>query len=413
MTMTPDPLAWMDVEADQRAALGLSRRLVPRGATRPGRFFRDGRELIHFGSNDYLGLAADPRLSEAASQAARKYGWGAGASSLLAGWTEEHQGLAEDLADFEGVEAVALFPTGFAANLGTVAALVGPGDAVYCDRLNHACLIDGVRISGGSLRVYPHAENDRLASALRRDRGRFRRTLIATDAVFSMDGDLAPLPELADLAESFGAILLVDEAHGTGVFGPEGRGAASALGVADRVHVRVGTLSKALGSIGGFVAGSNRLIDHLVNVARPLVYSTAPPPAAVAAAREALRIARAEPWRRQRVFALADRLRDGLADAGVVLLPSEGPIVPVPLGTPEAALRHSRNLADRGFFAPAIRPPTVPTGRSRLRLSVTAALDEADIDALIAALTDGTGANAPPVVPIEGGPGVAGTDRGR
>ncbi|MGE3818879.1 MAG: 8-amino-7-oxononanoate synthase [Isosphaeraceae bacterium] len=383
-----DPLAWLDAEAAARASQGLTRVLVPHAAARPGRIVRDGRELLHFGSNDYLGLAADPRLAEAAREAARDFGWGAGASPLVAGWTEAHQRLADDLARFENAEAVALFPSGFAANLGTIAALVGPGDAVYCDRLNHACLIDGVRLSGASLRVYAHGDVRRLASASRRDRGRYRRSLIATDGVFSMDGDLAPLDELVELAESLGAILMVDEAHGTAVFGPDGRGAASAFGVAERVPVRVGTLSKALGSIGGFVAGSRRLIDHLVNHARPLIYSTAPPPAAAAAAREALRISLAEPERRHRVHALADRLRDGLADAGIPIGPSKGPIVPVPLGEADLAIQCARRLADRGIFAPAIRPPTVPAGTSRLRLSVTAAHDEADVDVLIAALAN-------------------------
>jgi 8-amino-7-oxononanoate synthase len=295
--MTADPLAWIDDEAASWATRGLARRLAPHGPVRAGRFERDGRTVVNFGSNDYLGLAADPRLIEAAQDAARAYGWGAGASALVAGWTDAHQALADDLAAFEQAEAVALFPTGFAANLGTVAALVGRGDAVYADRLDHACLIDGARLSGARLRVYPHNDTGRLAAVLARDRGRFRRSLIATDGVFSMDGDLAPLADLADLADRFGAMLMVDEAHGTGVFGPDGRGAASACGVADRVHARVGTLSKALGSVGGFVAGSRRLVDQLVNHARTLVYSTALPPPAAAAARAALAVARSEPWR--------------------------------------------------------------------------------------------------------------------
>ncbi|MCA1685355.1 MAG: aminotransferase class I/II-fold pyridoxal phosphate-dependent enzyme, partial [Planctomycetia bacterium] len=317
-----DPLAWIDDEAERRSALGLTRRLDAHGAVRPGRFVRGNRELLNFGSNDYLGLAADPRLADAAREAAEVYGWGAGASPLVAGWTDAHQGLADVLAAFEQAEAVMLFPSGFAANLGTVAALVGAGDAVYADRLSHACLIDGARLSGASLRVYPHNDADRLASILGRDRGRFRRTLIATDGVFSMDGDVAPLADLASIAERFGANLLVDEAHGTGVFGPEGRGASAACGVAGRVPVRVGTLSKALGSLGGFVAGSRRLIDHLLNHARTAIYSTALPPAAAAAARVALDIAGAEPWRRDRVFAAGDRVRTALVAAGLKVTPS-------------------------------------------------------------------------------------------
>jgi 8-amino-7-oxononanoate synthase len=388
MSTSPDPLAWIDAEAGAWSARGLTRRLVPHGAARPGRFERDGREVINFGSNDYLGLAADPRLAAAARAAAETYGWGAGASALVAGWTEVHQALADDLAGFEGAEAVALFPTGFAANLGTVAALVGPGDAVYCDRLNHACLIDGARLAGARLRVYPHNDADRLASVLERDRGRFRRSLIATDGVFSMDGDLARLAKLADLAERYGAMLLVDEAHGTGVFGPDGRGAAAACGVAVRVHARVGTLSKALGSVGGFVAGSRRLVDHVVNHARTLIYSTALPPAAAAAARAALEIVRSEPWRRDRVHILARRLRSALQAVGYEIDPSGGPIVPLVVGDAGRAVDLSRRMLGRGLFAPAIRPPTVPDGTARLRLSVTAAHDERDIDTLLAALAD-------------------------
>jgi 8-amino-7-oxononanoate synthase len=294
--------------------------------------------------------------------------------------------LTEAIAAFEQTEAALLFPTGFAANLGTVAALVGQGDAVYCDRLNHACLIDGARLSGARLRVYPHNDAEALASTLERDRGRFRRSLVATDGVFSMDGDLAPLAELVEVSERFGAMLLVDEAHGTGVFGPDGRGAASACGVAERVPVRVGTLSKALGSVGGFVAGSRRLIDRLLNHARTQIYSTSLPPAAAAAARAALALAADEPWRRDRVHGLAARLRLALTDAGFDVGPSAGPIVPVLLGEPERALALSARLREAGFFVPAIRPPTVPAGTARLRISLTAAHTDGDLDALIDAL---------------------------
>jgi 8-amino-7-oxononanoate synthase len=385
-----DPLAWLDDEAAAWSARGLSRRLNPHGEVRPGRFARGGRWLANFGSNDYLGLATDPRLAAAAHAAAARYGWGAGASPLVSGWTEAHQDLVDALAAFERAEAALLFPTGFAANLGTLAALAGPGDAVYSDRLNHACLIDGARLSRATVRVYPHNDVAVLAAVLERDRGRFRRSLIATDGVFSMDGDLAPLGEIAEVAERFGAMLLVDEAHGTGVFGPDGRGAASACGVAGRVHVRVGTLSKALGSLGGFVAGSRRLVDHLVNHARTQIYSTALPPAAAAAARAALAVVEAEPWRRERVFALAARLRGALRGAGLDVGPADGPIVPVLVGEPGRALDLAARLADAGLFVPAIRPPTVPAGTSRLRISVTAAHADEDIDALIAALVGRT-----------------------
>lgn len=381
--MPVDPLAWMDPLAADRAAKGLSRTLRPHGPSTPGRFERDGRTLLDFGANDYLGLAADPRLAAAGLEAADRHGWGATASPLVRGWTDEHQGLADELAAFERVEAVALFPTGFAANLGTLAALAGPGDAVYCDRLNHACLFDGVKLSGATLRVYPHNDVERLAQIIGRERPRFRRIVIATDGVFSMDGDTAPLADLADLADRVGAILLVDEAHGTGVYGPDGRGACSEHGVCDRVHVRVGTLSKALGSVGGFVAGSRRLIDHLINHARTLIYSTALPPAVVAASRAALAASISEPWRRGHVRALGCRVRTSL---GMATDDAPGPIIPVLLGDAGRATRMSARLLDLGFFAPAIRPPTVPRDTARLRISLSAAHTEAEVRSLIEAI---------------------------
>lgn len=370
-----DPLSWIDDDASARAERGLGRRLSVRDPS-----------LVHFGSNDYLGLAGDARVVAAACDAARVFGFGSGASPLVSGWTEAHEALAADLAEFEGVEAVTLFPTGFAANLGTIAALVGKEDAVYLDRLDHACLIDGARLSRATIRVYPHNEVDRLDAALARDHGRFRRSLVVTDSVFSMDGDLAPLGQICDSCERHGAMLMVDEAHGTGVFGLAGRGGCAELGVSDRVHVRVGTLSKALGSLGGFVAGSRRLIDHLVNHGRTMIYSTAMPPACAAAAREALRISRAESWRRERVHQLGDQLRGALAKNGWNVSESRGPIVPILIGEAARTVAKAADLRSEGFFVPAIRPPTVPEGTSRLRISLSASHDEATIASLVEAM---------------------------
>jgi 8-amino-7-oxononanoate synthase len=370
-----NPLDWIDQEAADWSRRGLQRRLA---VSEPG--------LVNFGANDYLGLAADRRVIAAACAAAGEFGWGASASPLVSGWTTAHQALAEALAEFEQAEAVALYPSGFAANLGTIAALVGPGDAVYVDRLDHASLIDGARLSGARLRVFPHGDVERLREILRRDRGRFRRLLIATDGVFSMDGDLAPLGALAEAAEVAGAMVLVDEAHATGVFGPDGRGAAAACAVAGRVQVKVGTLSKALGSLGGFVAGSRALVDWLTNHARPLVYSTALPPAAAAAAREALALSLAEPWRRHRVLDLGSTLARKLEGAGFSVGTSAGSVIPVLLGAPERAVRVAARLRERGFFVPAIRPPTVPAGTSRLRISLSAAHQDDEVAALAEAL---------------------------
>ncbi|WP_169980326.1 8-amino-7-oxononanoate synthase [Tautonia rosea] len=386
--MSADPLAWLDEVAEERTRLGLQRSIVPYGAASPGWIERDGRRLLDLSSNDYLGLASDPRVVAAGIDAAHRYGWGAGASPLVCGWRDPHEALAEELAVFEHSEAVALFPTGYAANLGTIVSLVGSGDVVYGDRLNHSCLIQGARLSGATVRVYPHGDHERLEHLIERDRvrGRFRRTMIATDGVFSMDGDLAPLRELVEIAERSGAILLVDEAHGTGVFGPDGRGASAALGVAERVPIRVGTLSKGIGSVGGFVAGSRRLIDHLHNHASTLLYSTAMPPAAAGAAREALRIVREEPWRRDRVHQLGRSFRERLQAIGLPVPPSEGPIVPVILGEVDRTLNMAAQLFASGFLVAAIRPPTVPRGTARLRISLSASHNEEELERMIKVL---------------------------
>jgi 8-amino-7-oxononanoate synthase len=383
-----DPLAWIDDEADQSAKRGLRRTLVAYEAAGPGRLGCDGRPLTNFAANDYLGLAADPRVVRAACEAAEVFGWGSGASPLITGWRTPHRDLADALARFEHTEAAVLFPTGFAANAGAIAALAGPGDAVYLDRLDHACLVAGARLSGAKLRVYPHADASSLGDTLRRERERFRRVVIATDGVFSMDGDLAPLGDLADLADRFEAVLLVDEAHGTGVFGPDGRGAASELRVADRIPVKTGTLSKALGSHGGFVAGSRRLIDRLTSHAPTFAYSTSLPPAAAAAAHAALSIARAEPWRRETARRLGTRLSEGLCEAGFRSSLVTGPIVPCLVGEPRRAVDLADRLRQRGFLVPAIRPPTVPHGTSRLRISLSALHDEQRVQGLIQAITE-------------------------
>lgn len=381
-----DPFAWIDEIAASRRQAGLERRLVERGESPPGRLVDEGRVRLNFASNDYLGLANDPRVVHEARAAALEYGFGSGASPLVSGWRTPHQRLVEALAAFERVEAVALFPTGFAANFGTIAALVGPGDAVYLDRLNHACLVAGARASRAAVRVYPHNDGDRLPTILERERTRYRRVLIATDGVFSMDGDLAPIDRLVAIAERFDAMLMVDEAHGTGVYGNDGRGASAELGVADRVPVRVGTLSKALGSIGGFVAGTRRIVDHVRDHAPSLIYSTALPPAAAAAATSALRVSIGEPWRRERCRALGRQLRAGLTALGHRVLPGDGPIVPIVLGDAVRAVRDAQILRERGFVVAAIRPPTVPAGTSRLRFVTSAAHDEDDVRALLEAI---------------------------
>jgi 8-amino-7-oxononanoate synthase len=356
----------------------------------------DERLRINFGSNDYLGLAADPRLGAAVEEAIRTDGWGSGASPLVTGYAERHRLLERRLAEFEGSEAALLFTSGFVANLGTVAALVGPGDTVFADRHNHASLLDGCRLSRADVRIYPHSDWRRLEGLLSR-RGKGRR-LIVTDSLFSMDGDLAPLAELAGLAERYGAMLMIDEAHATGIFGPGGRGVAEHLGLDARIPVRVGTLSKALGSIGGFVVGSRSLIQWLIHRARPYVFSTAAPAAAAAAAVAALDIVGGQPQRRRQLLADAQSLRAALAGQGWDVGLSASQIIPLIVGSAERAMALSAALADRGLLVPAIRPPTVAEGQSRLRISLTYAHTAEMKTELVGALGElaaGSGFRAP------------------
>jgi len=351
----------------------------------------DGRRLLNFSGNDYLGLAGDPRLAAAAVRAIETAGTGARASSLVSGRTDWHARLEAELAAFEGTEGALLFPTGYAANVGTITALVGAGDLVISDRLNHASLIDGCRLSGAKVRVFPHADIDALDHELAKH-GDARRRLIVTDGVFSMDGDLAPLGELSQVAERHGAMLLVDEAHGTGVFGDRGRGACEMFHV-QHSAIRVGTLSKALGSQGGFVAGPRLLIDWLWNRARPQVFSTALAPACCAAASAALDIIDAEPERRRVLHERSANLRRELSTRGVA--PQEGstgPIVPVLLGDAGRTMAVAHDLHERGFLVGAIRPPTVPRGAARLRISVSAAHTSDDVNALAAAVAQSVAA---------------------
>jgi 8-amino-7-oxononanoate synthase len=397
-------------------ARGLYRRLVALGSAAGPRVRVGGRELLQFASNNYLGLANDPRVKEAARRAIEKWGWGAGASRLVAGHTEAHEALEADLAAFKHTEAALVFPTGYQTNLGVVGSLVGRGDLVLSDRENHASIYDAVKLSGARLVRYAHADAGDAARAFEDRRGerngvrrvniadRFRgrltgeprveargelkRRLLVTDTVFSMDGRLAPLRALAELAEREGAMLVLDEAHATGVLGPTGAGLAEVVGLESGITASVGTLSKALGGIGGFVAASREACDLIVNRARSFIYTTALPAAACEAARAALEIVRTEPERRWRVLALAERLRGALRDKGFDTGGSETQIVPVLVGAPERALALAAALLERGIFCPAIRPPTVPPGTSRLRVSLTAEHTEEDVERLVSALEE-------------------------
>ena len=363
------PLEWID---DELAALEVQNLRRRRRAVRRVDAVRieiDGRQLVHFGSNDYLSLATDGRLAEAASQAARSEGVGGAASPLVTGRGGALERLEDELARFEGTEAAVVFPSGFAANLGTLTALVGRDDLILSDRLNHASLIDGCRLSRATVRVFEHGDLEQLESLLREAAG-FRRRWIVTDSLFSMDGDAAPLPQLAQLAERYEAMLVVDEAHATGVFGARGRGIVEAQGVDTTRLVRIGTLSKALGAAGGFVAASQALVDWIANRARSYVFSTALAPPVAAAATRAVQIVGEEPHRRRALLERADELRSRLQAQGWSVGRSVSQIVPIVVGNEADTLRMADALAASGLFVPGIRPPSVPPGTSRLRISL-------------------------------------------
>ncbi|MBM4005771.1 MAG: 8-amino-7-oxononanoate synthase [Planctomycetes bacterium] len=380
------PWDWIEKELAKWEHRGLRRHRSTRTGPQGAVINWNGQRLLNFGSNDYLDLAART-LSPHVQQMLGPGGWGSGASPLVTGRGEWHARLERRLAEFEGVESALLFPSGYAANIGAITALAGPGDAILSDALNHASIIDGCRLSGADIRVYRHADPSDLEQGLLENSGA-RRRFIVSDTLFSMGGDVAPLGPIVELASRYQAMVLVDEAHATGVLGERGRGVSELLGVETGIDVRVGTLSKALGTIGGFVAGSRLLIEWLVNQARPYIFSTALPEAAAAAGIAALDIVEQQPERRQRLLHRAARLRNELNVRELQTGASRSQIVPLILGEPGRALEWSQALRDRGLHCPAIRPPSVPTGESLLRISLTAGHTDADIDQLIQALDD-------------------------
>jgi 8-amino-7-oxononanoate synthase len=353
----------------------LYRRLQTVDAVNGTRVSRAGRSLVNFASNDYLGLAQHQNLRAAAAQALERFGAGSAASRLITGTLAIHTELEAKLAAFIGTPAALVFESGYAAALGTIPALFGKGDVIILDKLAHACLIDGARLSGAEIRVYPHNRLDRLAELLRwaRTKRNTARILVITESIFSMDGDDCPLPEIVELKDEFGAMLLLDEAHAIGVIGPNGDGLAAEYDLTDRVDIYLGTLSKAIGSSGGFIAGSASLIDLLINCARSFIYSTAPPPAVIGAAIQGLAMVDSE---------IGDQLRAALRrnqeELGIEFdLPRAGPkrsaIVPVMIGDEEQTMALSARLADKGFLVPGVRFPTVPRGSARLRVTLSAA----------------------------------------
>ena len=377
--MQTGPSPW-DLSQDLAAirGRGLHRRLRRIDGPEDAEVTVDGRRAILLCSNNYLGLANDPEVVAAAREATLRYGAGSGSSRLISGTLAPHAALEERIAAWKGTERALVFSSGYHANLGVIQALVGRGDVVLSDELNHASLIDGCRLSRADVRIYPHGDLDALAREL--GAADARRVLVVTDSVFSMDGDRAPLAAICDLAERHGAAVMVDEAHATGIVGASGSGLVEETGMRGRVLVQMGTLSKALGSFGAYVAGDGALIDVLVNRARTFIFTTALPPAAVGAAHAAIDIVERDPERRQALWRNARQLRDAIVAAGVAMAPLESPILPILLGEADRTMTVCERLLERGVFAQGIRPPTVPNGTSRLRATVMATHTDEQIE---------------------------------
>jgi glycine C-acetyltransferase len=357
--------------------LGLYRRMRMISGPQGPRVVLDGKPVLLLCSNNYLGLADHPRVREAAADAAMRWGVGAGASRLVSGTMTAHRRLEERLADFKRTPSALLFGSGYLANIGVITTLAGAGEVVFSDELNHASIIDGCRLARAETFVYRHGDVEHLAWGMRQAEG--RGSLVVTDAVFSMDGDVAPLAEIVELAHRHGVRVAVDEAHGTGCLGPGGRGAVAEAGVEDDVDVVIGTLSKALGAYGAFVACDQAMAQLLVNSARSFIFSTAPPPPAVAGALAALELLAEQPQRVDKLQANGDVLRDELAREGFEVAGSTTQIVPLVIGDARQAMRICELAIERGVFAQAIRPPTVPEGTSRLRLAVMASHTKAEL----------------------------------
>lgn len=332
----------------------------------------DGKEVINLSSNNYLGLATHPRLKEVAIEAVRKYGVGSGAVRTISGTMAMHMQLEEQIARFKQTEAAVVFQSGFTANSGTVSAVLGRGDWIISDELNHASIIDGARLSRANIKVFPHADvaaAERILEELKNEPG---RKLLITDGVFSMDGDIAPLPQLCDLAEKYGAIMMVDDAHASGVVGRNGRGTVDHFGLHGRVDIQVGTLSKAIGALGGYVCGSKDLIEYLHLRGRPFLFSTSHPPSVTATCMEAFRLLEAEPERIETLWENTRFFKQGLQQLGFDTGRSETPITPIMIGEGARAIAFSRALFEEGLFVTGIAYPTVPEGKARLRAIVTA-----------------------------------------
>ncbi len=380
----PDPYGWLATAQDTIIRAGWQRRVRVTSSRVGSSICLDGREVLNFASNNYLGLAGDARLSAQAIAAIHTYGTGSTGSQLLSGHLALHQALETALVQWKGTQAALVFSSGYLANMGTISALVGARDVVFSDEFNHSSLRSGVALSQAALIAYPHSQMAALEQLLQEKRQHFRRALIVTDSVFSMDGDLAPLPEILALAQRYDCMMLVDEAHGTGVLGRHGAGAVAALALCDQPLIETGTLSKALGALGGYVCGSRVLIDFLRHRARTWVYSTGLTAADTAAALTAVQIIQQEPWLQAQLWDNITYLKQGLTALGLKLFPSDSAILCWDVGSLEAAVTIDLALTQAGIFAPAIRPPTVAT--SRIRFSVMATHERWMLDYLLETL---------------------------
>ncbi len=373
---------WLDTECAALEQAGLRRHLRTVMSAPTGTIHLDGRDVVLLGSNNYLGLSTHPQVIAAAVEATQVFGTGASGSRLISGNNERYTTLETNLATTKHTEAALVFSSGYAANTSIIPLLVGEGDLILSDTLNHASIIDGCRLSRATTQVYQHCDVEHLKTLLS-ESAAFRRRLIVTDGVFSMDGDIAPLPDIYEVATRYDAMLLVDDAHGFGVLGRDGRGTVSHFGLDGESIIQMGTLSKAIGALGGYIAGRHALVELLINKARGFIFTTGLPPATLAAANAALDVMRSSPDLRQRLFSHAKRLKTALTHLGYTLLPSETQILPVVLGNPQRATRIADALLAEGVFAPAIRPPAVPPDTSRLRLTVMATHTEAEIQQAI------------------------------
>ncbi|MCP4254404.1 MAG: 8-amino-7-oxononanoate synthase [Candidatus Scalindua sp.] len=347
----------------------------------------DGKTYLSFCSNNYLGLANHSSVVKAVKDSVEEYGWGAGASRLVSGNMTLHETLEKVISEFKTKEATIVFPTGYMANLGAISSLVSRGDLVVCDKLNHASIIDGCRLSGADFRVYAHCNMEKLENILKKS-SKYNRKLIVTDSVFSMDGDLAPLSDLVTIATKYSAVLMVDEAHGTGVFGQNGRGVVEHFNLIKEVDVVMGTLSKAIGSLGGYVSGNIDLISYLRNKARSFMYTTALPPAVCAASIAGIRLIQEDPTMRESLWNNVHYIKDKLKMHNFNMISSESQIIPILIGDAQKAVEISKLLYEKGILIPAIRPPTVPANSSRLRMTVMSSHTQKDLDRLLRVLSE-------------------------